>query len=318
MKGRKKRWWKRKKFKKKRWTFCARLYISSLCPSALSLISNLTPILPLYPGSNLLTYASKTPFWPPGNTSDQTCQSNAPAGEAGFLHLLMSSAFLSFPRRVELKRSVRVLLTGGCVCVCVCERNVAGLPPASTFPKCRRQRSAASFCFTPPSVPFFWTYSAPLLRGPKHLPLPQVSEDEEDCFVLLCLSVKLWDGHYYYCYYYYDYIDELSCCRCYLKTGPSAIDLKPQQSRAVASRSAPWNRDRPAVRGGGGLGSALLSVSPVGRFLCFCFIGLDSCGVLWLSNCESSVRTLPLFSACRGCGEGCTNFDLFRGKNSPV
>lgn len=113
--------------------------------------------------------------------------------------------------------------------------------------------------------------------------------------VLLCLSVKLWDG-YYYCCCYYDYNDELSCCCCYTKAGPSAIDLKPQQSRALASRSARENlTDRPTNEA---KTAGLIENTPAppprpappvsDRLVSFfvCFLGLDSCCVVWLSNCE--------------------------------
>ena len=145
--------------------------------------------------------------------------------------------------------------------------------------RCNANETSASFCFTPPPsllllllllllTLLLLTLLLLLSIGPTlHLfsvdlnillfLLPSLvrsrfSEEEEDCSVLLCLSVKLWDGHnycyyYYYYYYYYDYNDELSCCCCYIKTGPSAIDLKPQQSRALASRSAP-RETRPTDR----------------------------------------------------------------------
>lgn len=157
---------------------------------------------------------------------------------------------------------------------------------------------------SPSSSSLHWTYSSPLLRGPI-TPLPgllQASEGEENCSVLLCLFVKLGNGHCYYYYYcYYDYKDELSCCCCYTKTGPSAIDLKPQQSRALASRSAPREPDRPPAtltatpsqqsknhtKTLGGLCEnpptgirSSSCVSQTGWFLCFCFLGLDlSCFV---------------------------------------
>lgn len=109
--------------------------------------------------------------------------------------------------------------------------------------------------------------------------------------VLLCLTLFLCSMlRCSSCYYK---LFELSCCCCYLKTGPSAIDLKPQHSQVLASHSALWEPDRPnpaktTQRLKLSLSSHdVSSVTLVGRFLPFLIIvttGLDFHRVLWLSS----------------------------------
>ncbi len=72
--------WKKKGKKKKKRNFylCSLVYKLSVSystfPSPETSPWNPPSSSPLLPREQLATYASKTPCWPPGNTSDQTCQ----------------------------------------------------------------------------------------------------------------------------------------------------------------------------------------------------------------------------------------------------
>lgn len=82
-------------------------------------------------------------------------------------------------------------------------------PPLPPFLPLSLPKSLLLLLFIGPTLHLFFMDLNILLFLLSSLVQLQASEDEEDCSVCLCLSVKLWDGHYYcyYCcyYYYYDY-----------------------------------------------------------------------------------------------------------------